>query len=418
MYCPECGSKIENDDDLFCGECGTSLKEYREESFIDEQEKGDFSSTGATIPAKDMQAIPPVKQPVSKTKTILICEVIAAAVLLLGIFLSLNKLFSPETTALKYWRAVQGADWSSAYSYYSVPDNEMLSEQMYINAHANDTKKAVYKAEKISSATKTDNDTYTCTISYLPEGSTTKETDQVYLVRDGRKFLFWSNWKVVPSDSWAENFMIYVPEGASVKLNGETVSLETAADSNADQNWLSTVIPYIFYGKYQLEVSAEGMETYCTELYIDEYSSNEYYISLVPSEETKEQLAQQYGTDLKAILENAAAGTDFSEISSYFSSSASKDSYVQSDYEDLSNLAENRRLLSYDISDIRVTVDSFDAEDHEVQLYVQMQLTTTSTSYWSSEPRSDTDEISAYVSYIREDNGWKLQDIPLSYYLF
>ena len=212
--------------------------------------------------------------------------------------------------------------------------------------------------------------------------------------------------------------MIYVPEGASVKLNGETISLETAADSNADQNSLSTVIPYIFYGTYQLEVSAEGMETYCTELYIDEYSSTEYYISLVPSEETKEQLAQQYGTDLKAILENAAAGTDFSEISSYFSSSASKDSYVQSDYEYLSNLAENESLLSYDISDIRVTVDSFDAEDHVVQLYVQMQLTTTSTSYWSSEPRSDTDEISAYVSYIREDNEWKLQDIPLSYYLF
>ena len=30
MFCPNCGTKC-NDDDLFCGECGTSLAEYREE---------------------------------------------------------------------------------------------------------------------------------------------------------------------------------------------------------------------------------------------------------------------------------------------------------------------------------------------------------------------------------------------------
>ena len=30
MFCPNCGSKV-NDDDLFCGECGTPLAEYRED---------------------------------------------------------------------------------------------------------------------------------------------------------------------------------------------------------------------------------------------------------------------------------------------------------------------------------------------------------------------------------------------------
>ena len=41
MFCPNCGNKVK-DGSLFCGECGTSLKEYWEDMAPDEGEQEFF----------------------------------------------------------------------------------------------------------------------------------------------------------------------------------------------------------------------------------------------------------------------------------------------------------------------------------------------------------------------------------------
>lgn len=450
MFCPNCGSKV-NDDDLFCGECGTPLAEYREDVDVkadgpeteqktepgtepetepvqmqaEESSAGDIPAgepAAQGFPAGDplMQGVPAQgsyvrqKKPLSRQATALLVEALAGAALLAGLVFALNAKFSPEKVALRYWEAVMDCEWGEAASYCSFPDDAMLTDQTYADAHALQTEKTDYHAAGITEQMmQQEGDMRTYTVEYLLPGSTDKSYDQIQLVKDGNKFLFWSDWKVVPGDSLAQNYVITAPAGAKVTLNGKEAAKENVTEDEYGQ---TITFPYLFAGTYQLEVTAEGMNPYRELLNVMSGSGSSTSVTLVPSKEAREEVAQQYADDLKTVLDKAAAGAPFSEVEDVFSSQAVSDNYTENAYEKLCDVFADGEIVSYTISDIEVTVQDGLAYTDTVSLDVEMQYEKTYQSFWTNRQETSDWTLYEYVSYTNEDGEWKLNDIPIYSY--
>lgn len=420
MYCPECGTK--NDDEaLFCEECGASLAEYREENesvpeaetFSQPEPQPVFTEGQPTFsepqPMFQEPQPPGKKKPLSKMAAVLGVEAVLAAVLLTGTFVTMNKKCSPEKVAENYWRAVNECRWSEAYDYCSFPESDMLSKQMYVDAHSNDEKGPKYSVVKVrrqGMAGKTDKNmpAQEYVVEAMRVGSAERESASLQLVKDGKKFIFWNQWKVVPEGEYAKKVEFYLPDGAKMKLNGLKVKGENEFQ-----------IPYLFCGTYQMEVKADGMETYRSNIYVSPEGSSESQIVLLPSEETKQQIAEQAGEDLKKILECAINGNDFSAVKEYFSEETLNNKNVKSDYDDMvKRLRENTRVKSFGMSDMKVTFDYMDVD--ELNLGIRLQIETTKAGYWDGRLETGTDEIERHLTYRREGEGWKLTKMPISVY--
>lgn len=406
MFCANCGAKC-GDEDLFCGECGASLAEYREENdnAAVEKEADEQFERSVEMPAQ--------KPKVSKMSLLLVAEAVIMAALVVGIYFSLDKKYSAETMALEYWKAKAGCEWSKVYDCYSFGKEEMLSKQMYVNAHAQDDKPIKYQSvEAKASRNSKDADTVTYGITYRETGSGDEEYETVSLIKGEKKFLFWNEWNVVPEDEVINEWSITVPENATVKLNGEKIE---DSKSSEQEGMKQATIPSLFQGQYQLEVSEEGMESYRDIIEIDSATFGES-ITLVPTEEEKEKLAEQFGKDLEKILTSAVAKEDFSKMRELFSEEAMKRSFIKSSYEELYRImdTEGTVIQSFDISDIKMTLENY--YDNKLSFDVSMKIKTTSKRFWSEQPETEEKESEETVTYVKEKDGWKLQNFPISYY--
>lgn len=430
MFCPECGTKNE-DDARFCSECGTSLQEYweSEKNQHDEQPfdfnqkemlKEEFKSQ------HDMRQYqePPVlqqagKKSMSKKNILLIAEVIFAIVLAIGIFSIMNRKFMPETIAMDYWKSVMAQEWSEAYDYCDFPDNDFLTKQIYVNVNASQPEPIPYKSAKIKSTEGIlqNSDTRSLVVEYIPKGSSEIEYSDITLTKTGKKqFLLWDEWKVTPSNVWCKDAAFTIPAQASMTLND--VEVKGASEPAGEFKRMQTItIPYLFLGSYQMEITEEGMEPFRKIITICDYGCEDNYIKLIPTEDTKEALVEQLGADLKKIIESALAEKNFSTVQDCFSKSALIEEDIQYDYEQLFELKRDKGIVSLDMNNIRASVED-DTEGSVIHLNVKMDSYEVYSSYWRDELETYNETLELHVYYIREDDTWKLLNMPVSYYTF
>lgn len=406
MYCANCGAKCK-DEDLFCGECGASLAEYREEI------ENEAAAKEADEQFERNVEMPAQKPKVSKMSLLLIAEAVVMIALVAGIYFSLDKKYSAETTVSEYWKAKANGEWSKVYDYYSFEKNDLLSKQMYVDAHSQEDEPTAYQlVETKRLENQKDADTAVYEISYREAENGKVEYETVSLIKGEKKFLFWNEWSVVPEDEVIKDWNVTVPENATVKLNGK----EMKESHPSEQEGMKEVtVSRLFQGQYQLEVTEDGMEPYKDIVEIDEGALGDS-IRLVPTEEEKEKLAEQLGADLEKILTSAVAKEDFNTMREIFSEEAMKRSFVKSSYEDLYQIMDTEGVVlqSFDISDIKLTSDNY--YGNKVTFDVSMKIKATLKRFWSEQPETEEKECDETVTYVKEKDGWKLQNIPLSYY--
>lgn len=401
MFCPNCGTKC-NDEDLFCGECGSSLAEYREE----EQQNTILPEKAAEIPKKEIK--------ISKMQLLLIGEVIIMAVLLIGIYFSLDKKYSAETTALEYWKAKANGEWNKVYDFYSFPKEEGLNRQMYVNAHMDDKQVKYHSAQVEKHMKKEDKESAYYVISYTTSKNARKEYEEVSLVKGERKFLFWNEWHIAPADEVVEKCKITVPENATVKLNGEKIKGKEKLDGNGMKE---INIGDMFKGTYQLEVSEDGMKTYKDMLEIDSIMGEER-VKLLPAEKEKEKLVKQFGEDLESILNAAISKKDFNAVKEVFSEDAQKRSYIKSSYEGLSKITnqEGTVIHSFELSNIKMSLSDYYGRKNEITFDVTMNVKSNCKKFWSEEVQTVEKEKREMITYVKEGKIWKLRNLPITYY--
>lgn len=446
MFCPECGTRNE-DDARFCAACGTSLVEFQTQQTPQGQGYQQASQQGyqqgpqgqqyqqapqgqqyQQAPQQQYQPPRPPKKPVSKAFIAVIFECLLAAGLIVGIVLTLNNKFSPESVALKYWKAVMAHEWGQAYDCCEFPDNGLLTKQMYVNVSAasNTGAPVQYKSarvEKESNWAAGDSDTSgrntgSYVIRYMVKGSASEETDYLTLVKTGKKkFLLWDEWKVTPSDSWSQDVYFEIPVGATLKLNGVEV---TDADITEDAYGQYLTIPYLFTGSYQMEVEGPGMEPYRANTYVDHYGCEDNYVSLRPSRETVESVMAQAEADFKTIMDSALAGADFSTIESLFSEDMIANEGALDEYEDLLEITGdgvNEGVVALMLGPLTVYLDGDSYED-TIYLIGRARLSETYLQYWSEELGEYDGDVEFYFTYVKEGDTWKLDNMPVSYYDF
>lgn len=485
MFCPNCGTKNE-DDSLFCLECGSSLKAenhtaIQPESRVDEkkenpnpfyQEQINGGVNGSGYQGRqpyqngrpngmsgntyydpryqnhqNQGTLVKQKKPVSKLAIVTGVEVVAAVALIAGTWKILNDRFSPETVAMDYWKATADCAWSEAYDYCDFPDSNLLTKKMYVEAKANSTEPLTYKSVtirdvnqltndvvnqlgKITSVFGVDGDDYddyaeslkdddlkAYSIEYMEKGADSKSSEYITLTKTGKKkFLFWDEWKVASSDSWAQNVSYTIPEGATLSLNGEVVD---ESDATVEDGRKTVEIPYLFTGDYQMQVTEDGMEPYCKYTTVSAYGSEENYIDLVPSDETLTALGEQAGNDIKFIVESALQGKSFKDVQDVFAASVLESNNIKSYYEDVANKIKSggsMQLTGLGISNMNAVL-STNPTSSEVSMQVSAVMKENYLNYWN-EPDEESRDVQFYVTYRKTEDGWKLTNLPVDEYSF
>ena len=170
-----------------------------------------------------------------------------------------------------------------------------------------------------------------------------------------------------------------------------------------------------------MTVTEEGMMDYNRLLEVSSYGIDESYITLIPSQETVDQVAAQAGDDIKLIMESALQGKDFSEIESCFTEQALDEGYVKDDYESLvEGLAgdgETSGVISLQLNNINAELSS-QPDAGSIDLYITMDKKETYRRYWSDDPGESNYEMTKYLTYEKDGDEWKLSYLPVSSYDF
>ena len=208
MYCANCGAKNE-DGAKFCLKCGHSLKE---------------EPTPTPNPP-----FPNPPKPHGNGKAILkligtiSVELVVLVLLIFGAYKILDNRFSPKTIATDYWKATADCEWSEAYDYCDFPESTFLTKELYVAANADNTEPIHYKSLTIKSSNQMDYEDYneylynlkdqdqkTYYVQYRKRGADNTTGEYITLTKTGKKkYLFWNEWKIVPTNSWVENLLYH-----------------------------------------------------------------------------------------------------------------------------------------------------------------------------------------------------------------
>ena len=371
------------------------------------------------------------KKPVNKKIFVVIGEIAAGVALIAGGIAIMNSKFSAEAAVKNYWEAKATCDWPAVYDSCEFPDSEMLSLQEFVNAHADDNtridyKSVMYNSQNLSSGSLVPDDSQmidwmtdvansvqrddmeTVYVSYTEKGDSSSQTEKVVAVKTGeKKFLFWNEWKVIPSDYVVQNIELYVPNGTMVTLNGQDVRsmAQEVSDDGEDQ----LTIPYLFAGTYQFEVSQDDMEPYRALLDI-EYSDDYFYSAdLVPAQETVDALKEQAAEDMQTIFNNILNGLGYDSVQNLFVNGVG-DGNCQEDYEYALQNFQEANLISFTLDQMTVQLDSADSDT----ITFEVDFHYSQTYYNGYENAVDEGTDWGYLTYQRDSSGaWKLLTSPV-----
>lgn len=349
----------------------------------------------------------------SKKLLIPVCEAGAAVVLFILLMVSIGSHFSPEKSVKGYYEAVLNKQWDKAYAYCSFPDDEMLSQQMYVDVHANDTKRETYKSLKVEKAGKSGEDSNLTTyrVEYWITGETEKRQEEIQVTKGDGGFLFWNKWEVVPGNVWAKDVQFKIPESAKLTLNGASVE----NGKNGEDGMKTITLPYLFLGEYQMEVSSKGMTSYRDWITVDENGSDKSEVVLSVSEDEKQQLTSQFAEDLTAILKMALNEDSFGKAEQYFSEETFQDDKIKEQYEKLVEVGEESGTTGFTIANIEASVKEPEGSPDKLSLLVTMDVEIEYKKSLFGSKRTEEKAYENYVDYEKDGKEWKLASFPISY---
>lgn len=349
----------------------------------------------------------------SKKLLIPVCEATAAVVLFILLIVSIGSHFSPEKSVKGYYEAILNKQWDKAYAYCSFPDDEMLSQQMYVDVHANDTKRETYKSLKVEKAGKSGEDSNLTTyrVEYWITGETEKRQEEIQVTKGDGGFLFWNKWEVVPGNVWAKDVQFKIPESAKLTLNGASVE----NGKNGEDGMKTITLPYLFLGEYQMEVSSKGMTSYRDWITVDENGSDKSEVVLSVSEDEKQQLTSKFAEDLTAILKMALNEDSFGKAEQYFSEETFQDDKIKEQYEKLVEVGEESGTTGFTIANIEASVKESEGSPDKLSLLVTMDVEIEYKKSLFGSKRTEEKTYENYVDYEKDGKEWKLASFPISY---
>lgn len=337
MFCPNCGSKIE-DGAKFCGECGNKIIEIdqdieknADESVMDTEEEVEYIED----PMKEKKKKIPKKNYTKSEKRklgIIAAESVIFVVLLITFVLVGSSYGNPNKVMKKYGEARKTGDWEKIYELYDIQDNDFINKDCFVNDRKKKAEKeGLVVTYKNSPTTINNGITQGMVMAYSTSTGATGQTEYFTVKKDAKKrFLFFSSWSLDSSSICKENLYIkYVP-GVTMKLDG--TEIDSKYLSNYEYNG-STVqvykIPSILIGDHVLSFQDKSgfIKETDQNLYVGD--SEQYFVPVIKYTNSAAKKALiSAKTYVKEIYNAAYAKKGYSSIKKYFSDvNIAKDAY-------------------------------------------------------------------------------------------
>lgn len=389
---------------MFCGECGTKNK--KDAQFCEK--------CGAKIEAEEtvVTHVAAPKKPMSKKTKVIIGVVVAVLVVLVGVYMYVGSLITPEKIALKYFKAYAANDADTLYEVMNLEESKFVSKKLLKESVKDneDTKIANYSVK--DSEVADDALSTTVTITYVEEGSSKEKTKDIKLVKNkDKKWLFFDNWTVDSSELIAKDYTIIVPADTEITIGDVKVGEKYQEDyysSSSDKY----VIPSILKGKYDLVMEYESGLKLSGELTVSSSYGSYRSSDLKLESKTEKELTKDIKEKLELIYKSAMEEKNFDDIKESFSEDLQSD--IEYTYENLkSNVnSEYRNLKEMNIKDLEITSVSVSGE--QLRVYLKMKYSYKldykdgeDTKEYSSSEKTD----SLYVYYEMDEKEYVMTDM-------
>lgn len=354
MFCPECG-KENKDDSIYCASCGAELSEGQSAASasakdIAKEAKAWFSEK--VLPFFNQKALPFAKkyvvEPVKKHKGIAIAAL--CAVVLIAVFgVVTSGLYSPQSVAESYVKAIMEERWDDAYDKLSIVQNELVNYESFAAYQENcgiDFDSVMnYDVRDVTGSE--DSLVRTYEVAYVETGSSYENTFTVRLVRQDEKALLVFPTYKVSTDTMLASCSVETVAGSTVLLNGVEISGDYTAEQAGDESYVVSdsydifYLPPIFEGVYDITVTHPLCEDYVStvEIYDGSYLDFSYYMEISSVQrETIASIAQQA---VEALCDGAITGKSLDQLGLPLTADEEYLAYLEDAYADLISELKN-----------------------------------------------------------------------------
>lgn len=354
MYCPECGKQNE-DNALFCYECGTALQ-MQNETPIENTGYGDGQNYQYNTQNTDTSTVP--KKPMNKQTKIIIGAVFGVfALLLIGISV-LTMMFSPEKTAENYFKALSKGDYGKMYSYIIDTEQKYVTETEFVEyMEANNYiqpdsvegfkcyetfSDGGYTGPVVSSSI---SEIYTCNVNYNLNDEITQRSFFVDIIKVSGII---PTYKVSIMDILVSDVTVRAVKGATVFIDSKQLTVQENTDEYSySDNYDSYVANVLLAGAHTLKIEHEMYDTIENQIYVDSYDNFFSYTAMDLKADTRTQIFNQ-STDLfKSMCAAAMSSKDFNAVNGNITSDADAYQDLVYAYNNFKNRIKNNEGVGY-----------------------------------------------------------------------
>ena len=421
MFCPECGTKLE-EGSRFCPECGTRL------------DVNDFS---AQI-EKNTQ--PKIRQTKNMFQTYLVIQAIILIGLLYMAYQHFQKMCTPESVADEMFRAMVAKNYDKVYQILDVGDESFITkegmEKYAITWDEGDvTKYSIGKNPDLDEELGEKE----LRVTYRVKGEKESYSYDMTLEKEVRKkFLFFDSWKVTDCDSIVNGYEFTIPAGAKISVGGKLLddsfktsedSVDTEDEESDDYNDVyedqmdTYQLNNIYNGKYEVIISKKGYETIREMIAItQEGYGDEGFVqdNLNFPQNTILELQKRAGEFIKPFVAGYMTNTPIDQLSEM----AEYDGEIPEEISDVyyadSQWEHVEKMNSLKIGNISSTVADFS----EGQVTIEVEYTLDAdwkfdkeylNNYFWSMPseKIENKEYEADVAFYSSDGKWKIGNINI-----
>ena len=274
------------------------------------------------------------------------------------------------------------------------------------------------------------------TVQYMVKGESSIREMRLQLIRQPEKaFLLFPKWKVSSEDLLVKNFVISVPAGYEIAVDGETLTPASLAEENG--SGYDTYMENLFVGEHTIQAAAENRET--EEFRLDLTEGMDYYeigqlnVSADAVSEMQTVVQEFVGKIYGEALAQSGPSGDYLNYWAQTGNSLEEQQYIQESAVQLyERLVSDLQSTYYDkIQFTDMSFRNFQSQVNEyytdeagnfyVQLYVTYQYayayTGTETSYsgiTTKEEVQDEGNSDLTVTFKLENEKWKVYSMDLS----
>ncbi|MDE7424229.1 MAG: zinc-ribbon domain-containing protein [Lachnospiraceae bacterium] len=436
MFCENCGKKLP-EKAAFCVNCGekVQLPKRKESKTVDfakdapaqETNKGVQPEIPVYPENRIQQSVPKQpKKPMSVFSKIILAELVMVVVL--GIFfgMKVKEYTSPEYTAKQYFAAVMSGDSKRAYKMVQVENDTFINEEQFQNVieDMSCAKISNFRVKKEENEKNEDDYTRYIEIAYRLKEDTSDYSMMVTLEKsEEKKWLFFDNWKVNVGDYIVKDISIEAIKGSKITIGGQELSKDLVSQQENEEGNMVYTIPRMFQGNYETVITNDMYENIAFEMNL--YKEGEQYFSQTGGtlkKETVEKVMETAKTDFKTLWENAGEKNNFSSVK--LQSVITENSDVQSEYENIiGEIADKNTsgIKNLKFGEFEVTAQQ--KEDYDsyvpyivVQFVSNVNYTSVTSNWWTGDLEENEESMDGYtasLSYVYQDDGWKLYDMDM-----